>query len=405
MRIGIDMCGVMHKGSAYRGIGRYGRDLTLALVGQGAEHEFVLYGYRGEQFDADRYREWEVMTGNARFVELITIKTDAWKTYRCQALDDRICEQNNPDRLDALILLSPHQSFVDPACSISTLASVVYDLIPEVFPDRYLQHPTYAESYEAYLKAISLYSLVFSMSEHCRMDFIKRRRFSPEMIVTIGTGLNPHFSPTVVVAEQGDLDILKSVGVTPWKYVFHVGHEDTRKGVKKLIQAFAMLPPHLQIEYPLVLTYGASDYHSMDIRDHAREAGVRGTIIFTGWLDDNALRALYRHASCMVFPSEYEGFGLPILEAMQCGCPVVYGNNSAQPEVAGASGVGVDRNDPFAIRDAIREFVNDDGLRREHRKRGLAELHRFDWARTATTALNALVASPDSRVMIGEVPS
>jgi glycosyltransferase involved in cell wall biosynthesis len=164
-------------------------------------------------------------------------------------------------------------------------------------------------------------------------------------------------------------------------YVLCVAGSDPTKNVKTLIDAFAKLPRTMRDRHDLVL---AGDFRRRpDLYERVRQAGIEKQTQFTGIVSDDRLKELYQRARLFVFPSRYEGFGLPVLEAMACGCPVISSNASSLPEVAGDAAILLD---PMDIEGFTREMVrvmSDSDLRRDLRERGLARAAQFSWDRTA----------------------
>ena len=164
-------------------------------------------------------------------------------------------------------------------------------------------------------------------------------------------------------------------------YVLCLAGADPTKNVETLIEAFAGLPRSLRGSYDLIL---AGDFRRRrDLRELAARLGLEKQVLFTGVVSDERLIELYQQATVFVFPSRYEGFGLPVLEAMACGCPVLSSNASSLPEVAGDAAILLD---PMDVEGFTREMVSamrDSVLRRSLRERGLARAAQFSWDRTA----------------------
>ena len=164
-------------------------------------------------------------------------------------------------------------------------------------------------------------------------------------------------------------------------YVLCLAGADPTKNVETLIEAFAGLPRSLRGSYDLIL---AGDFlRRRDLRELAARLGLEKQVVFTGVVSDQRLIELYQQATLFVFPSRYEGFGLPVLEAMACGCPVLSSNASSLPEVAGDAAILLD---PMDVEGFTREMVrvlSDSDLRRDLREQGLARAAQFSWDRTA----------------------
>jgi len=164
-------------------------------------------------------------------------------------------------------------------------------------------------------------------------------------------------------------------------YVLCVAGADPTKNVETLVEAFARLPLPLRDKHDLVLV---GDFRRRaDLRELVGRVGIEKQTVFTGIVSDDQLIDLYQHASLFVFPSRYEGFGLPVLEAMACGCPVICSNVSSLPEVAGDAALLVDPSDMAGLACEMERVLTDSHLRQDLRERGLTQAAKFTWDRTA----------------------
>jgi glycosyltransferase involved in cell wall biosynthesis len=169
-------------------------------------------------------------------------------------------------------------------------------------------------------------------------------------------------------------------GVEP-PYILYVGSLEKRKNLPRLLQAYARLRQDLP-GWKLVIV-GARKWKSAPIFDTLSRLGLEPYVHFTGFVEEDDLPALYNGADLFCFPSLYEGFGLPVLEAMACGTPVVTSSTSSLPEVAGEAALLVDPYDVEAIAAAMRRVLSDPELAQDLRARGLARAAQFTWERTA----------------------
>ena len=154
-----------------------------------------------------------------------------------------------------------------------------------------------------------------------------------------------------------------------------------------------MLPVELRRAHQLVLTYALSAPERERVSKYASDYGVDDQLVLTDWLSDKALRVLYQRCAAFVFPSSYEGFGLPVLEAMHCGAPVIAGNNSSQIEVVGDAGLLFNVADAGDLASQLVLVLDDTGRSRELRDRSVAQAQRFRWEQTADKALDVLTRS------------
>ena len=207
---------------------------------------------------------------------------------------------------------------------------------------------------------------ILTVSEFTRTQIIEWSGVSPQKISNVGCGIDPAFQP------NGD-----PYGL-PYPYLLSVTNRKRHKNEFRLVEAFAKASLNQRIH--LVLT-GESTPELVSCIE-AQE--LRSRVDFVGIVPEERLPSLYRGAEALVFPSLYEGFGLPILEAMACGTPVVTANTTALPEVSGDAALLVDPTSVKQISDAMEQVVSDTSLRQQLREKGLAQAAEFSWASTVS---------------------
>ena len=210
---------------------------------------------------------------------------------------------------------------------------------------------------------------VITISEHSRRDLLAHVPLRPEQVTVTSLGLDAErFRPAEHPGERKP-------------YVFCVAGADPTKNVGVLIDAFATLPEMLRSRFDLIL---AGDVcKRQDIRAAVENHGLSAHTTLVGVVSDRELVAYYQQATLFVFPSLYEGFGLPVLEAMGCGCPVICSNASSLPEVAGDAAVLFDPRDGGRLALELSRVLASPALRDELRARGVARAREFSWDRTA----------------------
>lgn len=227
-------------------------------------------------------------------------------------------------------------------------------------------------------------NLVLAVSEATAADARRLARVSSSRILVVPEGLAPGFRPAAGAAER-----VRARHQLQRPYLLYVGSLDARKEPGSLLRAWAVARA-AGADVDLVLA-GAPGVQAPAHMGEARRLG---------YLEHSELVDLYSAAACLVFPSRYEGFGLPLLEAMGCGCPVVAYRNSSLPEVADGAAVLVDDGDAEALGRAAAEIVMQPARAAELRRRGLARARRFTWRRTAEetiAAYEAVMASGPNR--------
>jgi glycosyltransferase involved in cell wall biosynthesis len=206
---------------------------------------------------------------------------------------------------------------------------------------------------------------VLTVSEFSKQEILEWAGLPEEKVLVVGNGVGSEFSP------EGKRH------VPGYPYLFYVGNFKPHKNLERLLKAFARsgLPGEVRL-----LCTGNPDEPSLRL---IRDMGLENCVIFKGVIPDEELPAYYRGALALVFPSLYEGFGLPALEAMACGTPVVTSGITALPEVVGDAAVVVDPYDVESIAWGIRRVVEDNTLREELCRKGIERAKHFSWDRTA----------------------
>jgi glycosyltransferase involved in cell wall biosynthesis len=194
------------------------------------------------------------------------------------------------------------------------------------------------------------------------------------------SGVESRFRP---VTDGAELARVRGRYDLPQSFIFTVGTLQPRKNYERLIRAFRQLWTAPEGHSHRLVVAGGNGWLYESIFDSVQELGLDQGVLFPGFVDDADLPALYTLADLFVFPSLYEGFGLPVLEAMACGTPVVCSDASSLPEVAGDAALLVDPLDVEGWTQAMGQALNDEELRRRLVARGLAQARRFTWERAA----------------------
>jgi glycosyltransferase involved in cell wall biosynthesis len=229
---------------------------------------------------------------------------------------------------------------------------------------------------------------ILADSEATRQDLIRHYHIPREKIVVVHPGRDEALAP---VSDPAILDAtaarygLSAAGC----YLLYVGTLHPRKNLVRLVQAFALAAGELDPAVQLVLA-GKRGWLHDQIFAQVQQSGVQDRVVLTGYVPREDLPALMSGALAFVFPSLYEGFGLPVLEAMACGTPVLCSRASSLPEVAGDAALLVDPLDTAALAAALRRIVTDESLRRTLVERGFDQVRRFSWRRCARETLDVL---------------
>jgi glycosyltransferase involved in cell wall biosynthesis len=226
---------------------------------------------------------------------------------------------------------------------------------------------------------------ILTLSENVRQDIIDTYGIAPDRVTTIPIAAPAHFRP---VTDDEEIQRVRHTYDIAGDYILSVGSIQPRKNLTRLVAAYARLRrERAEGKLPKLVIVGKPAWLYDETLRAIEEQGIGDLTVLTGYVPDADLPALYSGAVCFVYPSYFEGFGLPPLEAMQCGAPVVAGNRTSLPEVLGEAGLLVDPFDEAAIAAAIARLIDDSDLRAELRVKGLKRARVFDWHETARRTL------------------
>ena len=228
-------------------------------------------------------------------------------------------------------------------------------------------------------------SLIIAVSENTKIDVMKYLNVPEKKIRVIYHGVEKEFQKI----DDGEYlkHRLRGIGID-YPYIFYLGTLEPRKNVERLIEAFIQLKKRNQINEKLVIS-GIKGWGHQSIFDKVASSGIEKEIIFTGFVPNEFLPFLYNGASAFVYPSLYEGFGLPVLEAMACGVPVVTSNVSSLPEVAGDAAILLNPYSVDELADGIWRILSDEDLRNSCITKGIERAKSFTWERCAMETLKA----------------
>ena len=401
MRILIDMMGAQTHGSRVRGIGRYTRELALAMARMRGEHhiEFAL-----SQNFPDAAQDLQTMLspliGTSAFGFYETPLRDRSSVPRAsaarrigEAIVRRHVALRAPDVVLATSLFESHPEdfvFGDMAeLGAPLTACIVYDFIPEIFDKSYLSNPANRQFYDEQIAAMRSADLLLAISECTRDDAIRLHNIDPARIVNISAAADGHFQPVIVSDAERQARFARLGIERP--FVLCVSGADWRKNPEVAFDAFAMLDLDVRNAHQLVMAVPFAPATRANIEKKAAQRGLtQSQLVFVDHIDDNDLAFLYTHCRVFVFPSLYEGFGLPLLEAMQCGAAVIAGNNSSLREIADRSDVLCDTAHAPNVAASLHRALTSKDWQRDVRAWGPVRARDFSWDRTARLTLDAI---------------
>jgi len=289
-----------------------------------------------------------------------------------------------PLTLSTMLRMNPvdilHVQFSAPPFAPCPVVVSVHDLSFEHLPQTFNRR-SWAQLRLTVRHSARRAAQIVTLSEHARRDIIATYGISPVLVTAIPPAAPAHFGP---INDEKELQRVRHNYGILGDYILSVGSIQPRKNLQRLISAYARLrqarPKH---RLPQLVLVGKRAWRYDETLRAIQESGASDSVIVTGYVPETDLPALYSGALCFVYPSYFEGFGLPPLEAMKCGAPVVVGDRTSLPEVVGDAGLLVDPFDVNAIAGAIESLIDNPNLRSELRVKGLNRARTFDWRETA----------------------
>ncbi|MFN2227025.1 MAG: glycosyltransferase family 4 protein [Anaerolineae bacterium] len=370
MRIGIDYTAAVRQGA---GIGRYTRNLIRALAELDRQNRYTLF-VAGGWGKGDGLGPWPD-NFRLRGVPL----SDRWLNILWQRLRLPLPIQLVTGPLD--LFHSP--DFVLPPLGRTPAVLTVHDLsflrVPECFV------PGFREYLEgAVTRAVGRARFILADSFSTRQDLIDLLAVEPERVAVVYPGVEPRFRP---IGDPAVLDMVRDRYDLPSHFVLGLSTLQPRKNFAGLADAFGQLLAAQGDELPFadlhLVIGGSKGWMYEETLAHIERLGLSDRVRFLGFVDDADLPALYNLASVFAFPSWYEGFGVPLLEAMACGTPVVAADNSSLPEVVGDAGLLVKAGDTDALASALARLVSSKELQTELKAEGQARARHFTWEKAA----------------------
>jgi glycosyltransferase involved in cell wall biosynthesis len=252
----------------------------------------------------------------------------------------------------------------------------IYDITPNLYPETHTDIITFVHRY-LLPKALKTSDKVITISHHTKNDIIKHFKIPENKIKVIHLAANENYKP---LNEKEIINIKQKYNLN-YSFILYVGTLEPRKNIPTLLKALYKLKKQ-GIKHKLAIT-GKKGWKYKSIFETIEKLNLQKDVIFTGYVPDEDLPALYNAADLFVYPSLYEGFGLPPLEAMQCGTPVITSNTSSLPEVVGDAGIMVNPYDVDELANNMYGVLTNDGLREELSKKGLERAKLFSWKKCA----------------------
>jgi glycosyltransferase involved in cell wall biosynthesis len=405
MRIVIDMQGAQSD-SRYRGIGRYTLSFIRALLEQGQDQEFYLVlngdlthsvqGIRDAFQDLlpqSRIVLWhQPHPGGARESQ------NGWRRRASELIREALILSLNPD---VVHITSFFEGYVDSStmgieCLLERdvlVSTSLYDLIPLLNVAQYLDpDPKYAKFYRSQLDQFRRANLFLGISNFTCKQAVDCLQLDLSAVVNVSAAVSPEFERSTNI-QQDCQEVLNRLGLKN-DFILCVGGGDPRKNISNLVKAYASLSGEILEQHDLVLI--GPNLHESEIKSQVG-INTKERIHILGHVSDDDLVALYQSCSIFVYPSLYEGFGLPPLEAMACGAAVISSDSTSLPEVVGLAEALFDASSPKMMGAKIEAVLKNDDLRLRLIEHGKSQSKLFSWNEVANKALKTIHGLVDSR--------
>jgi glycosyltransferase involved in cell wall biosynthesis len=271
----------------------------------------------------------------------------------------------------------------------SRLVVTLYDLIPLVMREQYLEEWGYnGVAWLARLGLIRSADQVLTISQHTASDAMERVGIAEEKITVIDSGVSDTHSSLVATPEEAWALLGRTLPRIRPGFLLYVGGDDPRKNLEGTIRAYSKLPQSVRDAHQLVIAFRVGPLRRFELRTFAQPLGIRPRdLVLTGFVTDEQLAALYRACELFIFPSVYEGAGLPILEAMSCGAPVAASRTTSIPELLGDLEATFDPAEPADIAHCLEEVLRTPGKLDSLRARSERRVQIHSWKRVAERTL------------------
>lgn len=381
----LDLQATQSMAHADRGVARYVKDLTRALLRRDVGEALLLNPHLPFPRSLDQ--------------DLLASPLLRWATQT----NVRSIAESSDDPI-GFLLSSPFELSLraEGDLPVSLLrgdvpvACILYDLIPLVMPDRYLADPILERRYRGRAEQLHGIDVVLTISEHTRRDALRLLDLPPERVHAIGAGVSPFWRP-LADGDAPELLLRRHVPAVTKPFVYTVAGGDPRKNTERLFDAWAAQPTDVRASHQLVVTCSVDPATRKRWVAHAGSVGLaEGELVLTGWQPDEVMRALYQRCSLFAFPPLYEGYGLPLAEAIACGAPAVTSGTSSMPEVLDLPDATFDPADVDAMAALVARGLADSSFRSQLVAQGAARRPALTWDAVAERAVRALARVPDS---------
>jgi len=363
------------------GSGQYLKYLLPALLNAGDNLEITLVSPKPFAATANTQLDTPALKFEVAQTPFANQRSNLAKVWFEQITFPRVCKKLGVNLAHVPYLGSPLSTTVPTVVTI-------HDLIPMVLPE--YRGDWRVRLYTSLVAAAAPQAnIILADSQASKQDILRKLNVPDEQVRVVYLAPAPHYQPAQTW--QQIVDIKKKYNL-PEDFVLYLGGYDVRKNVSALLHAYTWVGNTLKDAFPLVLAGRLPQTETPLFPDPlriARELNIEKYIVTPGWIAEEDLPLLYSAATVFVYPSRYEGFGLPVLEAMACGTPVITTNAASIPELAGPAAFQLDPSDTKHIAAPILRLCTEEDSNDEMIERGFDQVEKFSWEKTAAQTLRA----------------
>lgn len=390
LKIGVDLR-PFYTGSKYRGIGMYARELLKEMLELDKEDEFhmlSLYGtYEGDPELNERCFFYQYFAGPKKID--VGERQLLYDPRTVEMIEAEVKNYIRSSKIDIMFFTSPNEygNLMRAEWFKGIFkVGILYDLIPLIFPKQCLFDSAYRADYEKSIEFIKEMDLLLAISQATKDDAVKKLGISANKIVVIHAGIDTEFRKLDLV----NVKALKNRYRIENPFILFAGGIDFKKNVEGLIEAYALTNRNVVNNYQLVITGKADQQLLNKFLSIAEQNGVGGRVVCTGFVPKKDLIELYNTTEALVFPSLYEGFGLPVLEAMACGTSVVTANSSSLKEIAEGHAILVNPKSTKSITKGIERVFEDPAESKNRAEENIEYAKSYTWEKVAYKTLDAI---------------
>jgi len=402
MRIGIDYRLISDSLTVNRGMGRYSQQQLRAVLKHDKVNQYYLYCW--EDADPSLILPEIFNSANVSIVRDLPLQSRTLDLQNTLKHSEEFQQFLYRDHIDVFHWMTPFLYDRPPLTTFNVCKLVTshYDLIPLIYYDQYLKGSSLEEIYHLTLDVVCQSDVLIAISDAVRQEAVHRLKFAEDRIQIAYPIADPCFRMLSEVEVNAQLKQLNArlAKKIPEHFIFCVSATHYTKNLETLLEAYSLLPQTLRKRLPLVLTFAVTEHERKIVNLLAQQFGITDEIILTGFVSEIELVTLYNAALMLIHPSRYEGFGLPVLEAMICGTPVITTNAASLPEVVGTAGILLDPEDAVNMASAIERLYHNPSLRESMKAAGVAQAHQFSEDKLGLATLQAYLQA--EQVSIGK---